>query len=228
MISTASIPPAGHAAALLSDALYIVGGGNNSAGCADLMCLDLGGLATGQPLAWSSVAKAEPRSAIASEGVPGSLHLASPIGTPACHLHASAEGRGPPCACMPMMSASDCLARTVLVLRIPSVPPGDSVLPCTVEAHLLHIKASGATWELTFSAVPEICVSPVGLSLVAVRSAGALVAFGGYNGKYHNSAQVFRPGKYCEAYCSLSPMHGRRCLYCPCRQCMTSSIGPSS
>lgn len=62
--------PAGHAAALLSDALYIVGGGNNSAGCADLMCLDLGGLATGQPLAWSSVAKAEPRSAIASEGAP--------------------------------------------------------------------------------------------------------------------------------------------------------------
>ncbi len=60
---------AGHAAALLSDALYIVGGGNNSAGCADLMCLDLGGLATGQPLAWSSVAKAEPRSAIASEGM---------------------------------------------------------------------------------------------------------------------------------------------------------------
>ena len=58
----------GHAAALLSDALYIVGGGNNSAGCADLMCLDLGGLAIGQPLSWSSVAKAEPRSAIASEG----------------------------------------------------------------------------------------------------------------------------------------------------------------
>lgn len=59
---------AGHAAALLSDALYIVGGGNNSAGCADLVCLDLGGLATGQPLVWSSVASAEPRSAIASEG----------------------------------------------------------------------------------------------------------------------------------------------------------------
>ena len=77
------------------------GGGNNSAGCADLMALDLGGMAKGTPLAWSAVAKAEPRSAIASEG----------------------------------------------------------------------------------------------LSLTAVRSAGALLAFGGYNGKYHNSAQVFRPGE---------------------------------
>ena len=54
-----------------------MGGGNNSAGCADLMCLDLGGLATGQALTWSSVAKAEPRSAIASEGPPGSLSLAN-------------------------------------------------------------------------------------------------------------------------------------------------------
>ena len=74
--------PAGHAAALLSDALYIVGGGNNSAGCADLMSLDLGGLATGQPLAWSSVAKAEPRSAIASEGVSSSHPLAFPTRCP--------------------------------------------------------------------------------------------------------------------------------------------------
>ena len=99
----------GHAAALLSDALYVCGGGNNSAGCADLMALDLGGMAKGTPLAWSAVAKAEPRSAIASEG----------------------------------------------------------------------------------------------LSLTAVRSAGALLAFGGYNGKYHNSAQVFRPGENA-ASCSIS------------------------
>ena len=28
-----------------------------------------------------------------------------------------------------------------------------------------------------------------------MRSAGALVAFGGYNGKYHNSVQVYRPGE---------------------------------
>lgn len=48
---------AGHAAALLADTLFIVGGGNNSAGCADLAALDLGGLGTGQPLTWSTVAK---------------------------------------------------------------------------------------------------------------------------------------------------------------------------
>ena len=43
--------------------------------------------------------------------------------------------------------------------------------------------------------MPDNCGLVAGLSLVAVRSAGALVAFGGYNGKYHNSAQVFRPGE---------------------------------
>lgn len=89
----------GHAAALLGDRLYIVGGGNNSSGCADLVCLDLSGLATGQPLRWSPVTAAGARSAIASEG----------------------------------------------------------------------------------------------LSLTSVRSAGALVAFGGYNGKYHNTVHVYRP-----------------------------------
>lgn len=91
---------AGHAAALLGDGLYVVGGGNNSAGCADMACLDLSGLAAGLPLKWRPVATAEPRSAIASEG----------------------------------------------------------------------------------------------LSLTAVRGAGALVTFGGYNGRYHNSVHVFRPG----------------------------------
>ena len=45
----------GHAAALLGDRLYVVGGGNNSAGCADLCCLDLSGLAAGRPLRWSAV-----------------------------------------------------------------------------------------------------------------------------------------------------------------------------
>ena len=48
---------------------------------------------------------------------------------------------------------------------------------------------------LTGMPLPEMCAHAAGLSLVAVRSAGALVVFGGYNGKYHNSAQVFRPGE---------------------------------
>lgn len=90
---------AGHAGALLGDAWYVAGGGNNAAGCADMLALDLGGLGAA-PLAWAPVATAEPRSAIASEG----------------------------------------------------------------------------------------------LSLLAAPAAGALVAFGGYNGRYHNTVQVFRPG----------------------------------
>lgn len=54
----------------------------------------------------------------------------------------------------------------------------------------------GWPWkDFTGMPLPEMCASAAGLSLVAVRSAGALLAFGGYNGKYHNSAQVFRPGE---------------------------------
>ncbi len=54
--------------------------------------------------------------------------------------------------------------------------------------------------------MPDNCALVTGLSLVAVRSAGALVAFGGYNGKYHNSAQVFRPGEDIWACCCLPLM----------------------
>ena len=90
---------AGHAGARLGDTWYVAGGGNNAAGCADMLALDLGGLGAAL-LAWAPIATTEPRSAIASEG----------------------------------------------------------------------------------------------LSLLAAPAAGALVAFGGYNGRYHNTVQVFRPG----------------------------------
>ena len=80
--------------------MYIAGGGNNSAGCADLVALDLAGLGRGGALTWRQVATMSQRSPIASEG----------------------------------------------------------------------------------------------LSLTPAERAGALVAFGGYNGKYHNAVQVYRPG----------------------------------
>jgi hypothetical protein len=40
--------PAGHAAALLGSTLYVVGGGNNAAGCADMYSLDLSQLPAGE------------------------------------------------------------------------------------------------------------------------------------------------------------------------------------
>ena len=89
----------GHAAALLGARMFVAGGGNNSAGCADLFALDMSQLGAGS-LAWSAAGRVDARSPVASEG----------------------------------------------------------------------------------------------LSLASARSAGALVAFGGYNGKYHNSVQVYRPG----------------------------------
>ncbi|KAK9821109.1 hypothetical protein WJX81_006949 [Elliptochloris bilobata] len=65
---TAPSPRAGHAGALLGDTWYVAGGGNNASGCTDMLALDLGGLGAA-PLAWAPVTTAEPRSAIASEGL---------------------------------------------------------------------------------------------------------------------------------------------------------------
>ena len=51
-------------------------------------------------------------------------------------------------------------------------------------------------WSAFHQAETRSPIASEGLSLTAVRSAGALLAFGGYNGKYHNSAQVYRPGEH--------------------------------
>jgi len=64
---------AGHAGDVLGDSWYIVGGGNNTSGCTDMVALDLTPLATSDqtddPLIWSTVSQAESRSAIVSEGL---------------------------------------------------------------------------------------------------------------------------------------------------------------
>ncbi|KAL0045620.1 hypothetical protein WJX82_011651 [Trebouxia sp. C0006] len=66
-------PRAGHAGDVLGDSWYIVGGGNNTSGCTDMVALDLTPLATSDqtddPLIWSTVSQAESRSAIVSEGL---------------------------------------------------------------------------------------------------------------------------------------------------------------
>ena len=65
-----SIPPprAGHAAAILGTTLYIVGGGNNVKGCADMYSLELSNLGNGI-LTWNLVGNTPPEAAIASEGL---------------------------------------------------------------------------------------------------------------------------------------------------------------
>lgn len=66
-------PRAGHAGDVIGDSWYIVGGGNNTSGCTDMVALDLTPLGssddTSLPLTWSVVSQAEPRSAIVSEGL---------------------------------------------------------------------------------------------------------------------------------------------------------------
>lgn len=62
----------GHAGDIIGHTWYIVGGGNNNSGCTDTVALDLSPLASDQadqPLTWSTVSQAEPRSAIVSEGL---------------------------------------------------------------------------------------------------------------------------------------------------------------
>ena len=60
---------AGHAGAVLSSRWYITGGGNNRAGCSDLVALDLSGLGRGGTMRWTWIVDVEPRSALASEGL---------------------------------------------------------------------------------------------------------------------------------------------------------------
>ena len=49
-------------------------------------------------------------------------------------------------------------------------------------------------WEEVASSSPRDSVASEGLSLLAVPSQGCLLAFGGYNGRYHSTVQLFRPG----------------------------------
>ncbi|PSC67948.1 acyl-binding domain-containing 4-like isoform X1 isoform A [Micractinium conductrix] len=61
-------PRAGHAGAILGSTWFIVGGGNNTSGCADMYALDLSPLGSG-PVQWTLVGNTPVESAIASEGL---------------------------------------------------------------------------------------------------------------------------------------------------------------
>ena len=59
-------------------------------------------------------------------------------------------------------------------------------------AELLCVQA--LRWEEVATSAPQAPVASEGLSLLAVPSQGALLAFGGYNGRYHSSVQMLWPG----------------------------------
>lgn len=50
-------------------------------------------------------------------------------------------------------------------------------------------------WRTVSEGEPHSPLASEGLSLLGLPSLGLLLAFGGYNGKYHNAVQVFRPGE---------------------------------
>jgi hypothetical protein len=58
---------AGCCSALLGNRWYVLGGGNNAAGCPELWCLDLVKLGV-DVLEWRQVSKFDPRAALSSEG----------------------------------------------------------------------------------------------------------------------------------------------------------------
>ena len=60
--------PTGHAAALLDDVCYVVGGGNNIEGCTDCIALDLKD-APDADLVWVFVTEVPRHGALASEGL---------------------------------------------------------------------------------------------------------------------------------------------------------------
>ena len=49
-------------------------------------------------------------------------------------------------------------------------------------------------WESLAQSDPSASTATEGLSLSSISHVGLILAFGGYNGKYHNAAQVYRPG----------------------------------
>lgn len=49
-------------------------------------------------------------------------------------------------------------------------------------------------WRHVVDVEPRSALASEGLSLLALPKAGVLVSFGGYNGKYHNSVHLFKPG----------------------------------
>ncbi len=62
-------PRAGHTGAVLGDVWYIVGGGNNVKGCADLLAADLSQLAASGTVTWHVVASVALRDPLSSEGI---------------------------------------------------------------------------------------------------------------------------------------------------------------
>ena len=71
-------------------------------------------------------------------------------------------------------------------------------------------------WLPVCDCPPRSPLACEGLSLQALPWAGVLTAFGGYNGKYHNSLHVFRPGELrpntVRLLCVRSAQPGVNCL----------------
>ena len=60
-------------------------------------------------------------------------------------------------------------------------------------------------WEAAGHVNARSPVASEGLSLAALPMANCLLAFGGYNGRYHNSVEVYRPGVCKPEHAPLPP-----------------------
>lgn len=60
---------------------------------------------------------------------------------------------------------------------------------------LVRLGVSELSWERVASFDARAALACEGATLVAAPAYGALVAFGGYNGVYHNAVSAFKPGR---------------------------------
>lgn len=139
----------GHAGDIVGDTWFIAGGGNNTSGCTDTVALDLSPLATSdqedEPLTWSTVSQAEPRSDIVSEGL-----IVEAIPYARC-----------------LLSFGGYNGRYQSTLQI--FKPGDmhsgshapSYLPVLPAAVLLHLQPSTTFPEHPASSSAKKCCSPI-------------------------------------------------------------------
>lgn len=81
---------------------------------------------------------------------------------------------------------------------------------------LVRLGVSELAWERVASFDARAALACEGSTLVAAPAYGALVAFGGYNGVYHNAVSAFKPARRAASPNAADGASGaaERCVYC--------------
>lgn len=90
---------------------------------------------------------------------------------------------------------------------------------------LSNLGVDSLSWEQVCTFDARSSLASEGASVIAAPALGALVAFGGYNGAYHNAVSAFKPSKVSAPRSPAANGHARRCAdqLCACRLCRCPS-----